>query len=179
MHTLSYIIFFITYSHTLTHCIYFLTHHTSFSHTLSQSTFSHSVLYPTLSDVTVQALADLADAAQKLGLEEGGQRLDVSVRQGQAKVVMHHLASSGVAKMKNGKSGKSQPEEEEEEEEDDDDEEGDDDNDDDEDNDDEEESAQSLLFEASLELLSVTGDHAVKGVREAIKRVWHALCAHR
>ena len=118
--------------------------------------------------MTVQALADLADAAQKLGLEEGGQRLDVSVRQGQAKVVMHHLASND-AMTKKQKSGKSQAEEEEE----------DDDDEEEEGDEEEDESAQSLLFEASLELLSVTGDHAVKGVREAIKRVWHALCAHR
>jgi hypothetical protein len=35
---------------------------------------------------------------------------------------------------------------------------------------------QVLLFDACLELLSVTGDHAVRGVRDAAKRAWHALC---
>ena len=44
---------------------------------------------------------------------------------------------------------------------------------------DEEESAQSLLFDASMEMLSVPGDHAVKGVRDAIKKVWNSLCQVR
>jgi hypothetical protein len=47
---------------------------------------------------------------------------------------------------------------------------------DDEDDDDEDERPQSILFDASMELLSVAGDHAVKGVRDAIKRAWNALC---
>jgi hypothetical protein len=54
-----------------------------------------------------------------------------------------------------------------------------DDSDDDEDEDDEDERPQSILFDASMELLSVAGDHAVKGVRDAIKRAWNALCQVR
>ena len=54
----------------------------------------------------------------------------------------------------------------------------DDDEDDDEDED-EDERPQSILFDASMEMLSVSGDHAVKGVRDAIKRAWNALCQVR
>ena len=54
-----------------------------------------------------------------------------------------------------------------------------DDSDDDDDDEDEEESSQSLLFDASMEMLSVSGDHAVKGVRDAIKKVWNSLCQVR
>jgi hypothetical protein len=50
------------------------------------------------------------------------------------------------------------------------------DDDDDDEDDDEDERPQSILFDASMELLSVAGDHAVKGVRDAIKRTWNALC---
>ena len=57
--------------------------------------------------------------------------------------------------------------------------EDDSDDDDDDDDDEEEERPQSLLFDASMEMLSVPGDHAVKGVRDAIKRVWNALCQVR
>ena len=53
------------------------------------------------------------------------------------------------------------------------------DDDDDDDDEDEEESSQSLLFDASMEMLSVSGDHAVKGVRDAIKKVWNSLCQVR
>ena len=131
--------------------------------------------------MTVQALVDLADAAQKLGLEEGEQGLDVSVHHCLPKVTMHLLATGQVKQDKKEKNkGVSrrggQEEEDDEDEEEDEDEE---DEDEGEGEEEEEESAQSLLFEASLEMLSVTGDHAVKGVREAIKKVWHALCAHR
>ena len=128
--------------------------------------------------MTVQALVDLADAAQKLGLEEGEQGL---VHHCLPKVTMHLLATGQVKQDKKEKNkGVSrrggQEEEDDEDEEEDEDEE---DEDEGEGEEEEEESAQSLLFEASLEMLSVTGDHAVKGVREAIKKVWHALCAHR
>lgn len=48
---------------------------------------------------------------------------------------------------------------------------------DDEDDDDEEEDPQLDLLDCSVEFLSVSSDHAIKGLRDAIKRMWSAIFA--
>ena len=48
--------------------------------------------------------------------------------------------------------------------------------DDDDEDDEDDDRPQSTLFDACMELLSVSGDHAVKGVRDSVKRVWNAVC---
>ena len=89
-------------------------------------------------DVTVQALADLADAAQKLGLEEEGQGSEEVGQRVLSAEIDVSKKRQGLSKVNgNSRRGKQQQQEEEEEEDDEDDEE------------EEEESAQSLLFEAS------------------------------
>ena len=47
-----------------------------------------------------------------------------------------------------------------------------------EDSEEEEESLQTELFGACMDLLAVPGDHAVKGVRDAIKRAWGSVMQH-
>ena len=47
-----------------------------------------------------------------------------------------------------------------------------------EDSEEEEESLQTELFGACMDLLAVPGDHAIKGVRDAIKRAWGSIMQH-
>jgi hypothetical protein len=49
---------------------------------------------------------------------------------------------------------------------------------DDSDSDDEDESAQCKIFDSCIDLLSVSGDHSVKGVRDASKKVWGSICQY-
>ena len=122
------------------------------------SLLGHSIFHTlTSSAVSMQALHDLADVSVRI-VEQSGNEVDSDVPQAE---------SSGAVKKTVTKKTTKEDEDE------DDDEEDDDEVDDD---DDEEDRPQSTLFDASMELLSVSGDHAVKGVRDAIKRVWNSLC---
>ena len=130
----------------------------------------HSLFHTlTSSDVSVQALLDIATVSVRIVAESdsesssssGSSSSFSSSSSGATDVAVSSKASKKVAK-----SGSDEDDDD------------DDDNDDD-DDDDEEERPQSILFDASMELLSVTGDHVIKGVRDAIKKVWNSLCQVR
>ena len=127
----------------------------------------HSLFHTlTSSDVSLQALLDIATVSVRIVAESdsessssssgsGSSSSSSSSSSGATDVAVSSKASKKVAKS------------------------GSDEDDDDEDDEDEEERPQSILFDASMELLSVTGDHVVKGVRDAIKKVWNSLCQVR
>ena len=118
------------------------------------SLLGHSIFHTlTSSAVSIQALHDVAKVSVRI-VEQSGSEVDSDVLQ---------VKSSGAVKKTAIKNTTKDDDEEDDDEE-------------EEDDDDEEERPQSVLFDASMELLSVSGDHAVKGVRDAIKRVWNSLC---
>jgi hypothetical protein len=114
----------------------------------------------TSSDVSMQALLDLATVSVRIVAESDNESRSSSSSSSSSSGAIDVAVSSKATK-KAVKSG------------------SDEDEDDDEDDEEEEERPQSILFDASMELLSVTGDHVVKGVRDAIKKVWNCLCQVR
>ena len=129
----------------------------------------HSLFHTlTSSDVSVQALLDIATVSVRIVAESDSESSSSSgsgssSSSSSSSSGATDVAASSKASKKVAKSGSDE----------------DDDDDYDDDDDDEEERPQSILFDASMELLSVTGDHVVKGVRDAIKRVWNSLCQVR
>lgn len=123
------------------------------------SLLGHSLFHIlTSSDVSMQALLDLATVSVRIVAESENESSSSSGSSSSSSGAIDIAASSKASK-KAAKSGS--------------------DEDDDDDEDEEEERPQSILFDASMELLSVTGDHVVKGVRDAIKKVWNCLCQVR
>lgn len=116
---------------------------------LSQAAF-HTL---TSSTVSVQALQDIADVSMRIVDEVNSGKSD-SVKEEDKKT------EKKIEKKREDAKGERSDKDDEE----------------DDDEEEEEDRPQVVLFDASMELLSVTGDHAVKGVREAIKKVWIALC---
>lgn len=113
----------------------------------------------TSSDVSMQALLDLATVSVRIVAESDNESSSSSSSSSSGAIDI--TVSSKVIKTA-AKSGSDE-----------------DDDDEDDDDEEEEERPQSILFDASMELLSVTGDHVVKGVRDAVKKVWNCLCQVR